>query len=575
HAEERSSLYEPFSNGSPTGGHDSLNRLRQYQRGVLTSDDGFAGNGGGNVATPIALPNTDTRRTYDLDSLGNWRRTAFTPEGGSSETEVRQHNGLNEITRIQNASTEINLLYDGIPGASNGNLANDGTREFFWDALNRLLEVKRVSDGAIIGQYVYDALNRRIRKVVSNGGLSTTIPNGTTDCIYLGWRCVEERDGSNNPTIQYIWGIYLDELLQQFNIVAINGFAANIALYPLQDLLYRTTGLADSSGVIREAFDTDAYGNTLIFRNSGTPPSAITWSDSDTQVNYPTCTFIFTGQRYDAETQVYYYKRRFYCPNLGRFASRDPKSLRLNPFTFVQSRPTAALDPSGMTTYYCNAGLSGVGDFVKNAVQVPLRLPCAPCYACLAANAELGPGALVACSTVCAPCVAAMGERAGRCPLPHFNRLCFTLDESKHFKCTFKGVTSQVQAVTVGKGSPDVPSFPGSPCVLNGPSQMFVAEWDCDGSTYYSCSNDMNDLLQASQQAGTIAKTSSSGNAQRVPCNGTETAWSEACPENLLGIPQTPANIRNLGPMGLARLNPGLRGQDNLRRQMEHALHGD
>ena len=38
-----------------------------------------------------------------------------------------------------------NLIYDGVPGASNGNLKNDGTRIYKSDALNRLLEVDRVS----------------------------------------------------------------------------------------------------------------------------------------------------------------------------------------------------------------------------------------------------------------------------------------------------------------------------------------------------------------------------------------------------------------------------------------------
>ncbi len=36
HCEERSHLYEPFQYGAPTGGYDSLSRLRQYQRGTLT-----------------------------------------------------------------------------------------------------------------------------------------------------------------------------------------------------------------------------------------------------------------------------------------------------------------------------------------------------------------------------------------------------------------------------------------------------------------------------------------------------------------------------------------------------------
>jgi RHS repeat-associated protein len=347
HCAERGHLYEPFSNGAPTGGYDSLDRLRQYQRGTLSTSGGFGNAGGGSITTPIALPNSDTQRTYDLDGLGNWRRTDFTlvPTSGPKQTvaEVRQHNGLNEITRIQDTNSitgtsQKDFTYDGAAGASNGNLSDDGTRSYVWDALNRLMQVNRVSDGAVIGQYVYDALNRRIRKTIPDlgdnlGGLTGNIPAGTTDCIYSGWRCVEERNpfggggSTDTPTIQYIWGIYLDELLQQFNIVAINGFSPNVALYPLQDLLYRTTGLADSSGTVREAYDTDAYGNTLIFRN-GSSPGTINWLDTDTQVDHPTCTFIFTGQRFDSETQIYYYKERYCLPSLGRFAVRDPLELQ-------------------------------------------------------------------------------------------------------------------------------------------------------------------------------------------------------------------------------------------------------
>ena len=111
----------------------------------------------------------------------------------------------------------------------------------------------------VIGRYFYDAFNRRIRKTVSNGGSPRDVPNGTTDCIYSGWRCVEERNpfggesgSTDTPTMQYVWGIYLDELIQELPLVAVNGFPATAAsrIYALQDLLYRTIGLADSSGTI-------------------------------------------------------------------------------------------------------------------------------------------------------------------------------------------------------------------------------------------------------------------------------------------------------------------------------------
>jgi RHS repeat-associated protein len=92
--------------------------------------------------------------------------------------------------------------------------------------------------------------------------------------------------------------------------------------YPLQDLLYRTTALTDDGGDIVEAYDTDAYGNTLIFNAAGT--GGDWWTDDAQQTDEPTCEFIFTGRRYDVETELYFYRRRYYKPASGSFISRDP-----------------------------------------------------------------------------------------------------------------------------------------------------------------------------------------------------------------------------------------------------------
>jgi RHS repeat-associated protein len=339
HAEERSSLYEQYdANQIPMGGYDSLNRLLQYQRGMLSATGGDAGNGGGSIATAITLVGTDQVRNYALDSLGNWRNTSFTAvtgSGPSAQAEVRQHNGLNEITRIGNTLATPSLI---IPSYDlNGNLLSDGLRAMTWDALNRLVQVDRVSDSEAIGAYTYDALNRRIRKVVSNGGLSGTVPNGTTDFIYSGWRCLEDRNpfggeegSTDTPNAQYVWGMYLDELLQITTLVPITTgsgetaktYAAG-AYYPLQDLLYRAAATTDSSGNIAEAYDVDAYGNTLIFNAAGTDSNW--WADNAVQVSNSLCQFLFTGQRFDAETWLYYYKRRYFLPSYGRFLSRDPE----------------------------------------------------------------------------------------------------------------------------------------------------------------------------------------------------------------------------------------------------------
>ena len=236
------------------------------------------------------------------------------------------------------AQSQANLAYDGISGQSNGNLANDGRYAYTWDALNRLVQVNHAGAG-FVSAYVYDALNRRIRK-----SLGATF----TDYLYSGWRCIEDRDSSNNLIAQYIWGIYLDELVQMQTYAATGSQSlAAGTYYPLVDLLYRTTALTDSSGNIVEAYDSDAYGNTLVFTAVGTGHSW--WDPNAVQAAIPACPFIFTGQRFDAETALYYDKRRFYSPAPGRFLSRDPIGHSAGERLRICRRMSADVrDPSGM-----------------------------------------------------------------------------------------------------------------------------------------------------------------------------------------------------------------------------------
>ncbi len=416
HAESRSHLYEPFdANDRPQGGYDSVDRLRQYQRGTLSSTGGNTNAGGGSVTTPISLPNTDKSRTYVLDGLGNWRRTAFDPVGGSDTTQVRQHNGLNQITRTTEGATTIDFEYDGTPGASNSNLENDGVRTYEWDAFNRLIKVyKTPATPVLIGEYTYDALGRRVRKVVTNGGLSGTVLNGTTDFIYHNGeaQCCEERDGANSATKQYLWGIYIDELMQMKTLTTINGNPAG-DYYPLSDLLYRTTALTDSSATIVEAYDTDAYGNTLIFTAAGT--GGDWWADDATQGDNGTCEFIFTGRRFDTESEIYFYRARYYNAKLGRFIGRDAIGYcgDWNLYTYLGSNPPSRLDATGEAwwncnhAYWCCVGRTGMlearfaacsGALIGSCIGVPVACAETLGAACWAAILAGGGGSIIACT---------------------------------------------------------------------------------------------------------------------------------------------------------------------------------
>ncbi len=391
-AETRSNLYQPVDNSgniaSPLPGYDSVNRLLQYQRGELNSTGGYQNNGGGSVVDGEAIDviNTDRQRSYKLDGLGNWKSTTFLPAGQDTRfTYPRNNNYMNQITRITEVSAvpPIAPQYDGhaTPSPGNGNLTNDGTLIYQYDALNRLIAVNRVSDGLAIAAYVYDAMNRRVRKTINNGGITGNVPNGTTDCCWMGWRCMEERNpfggsgSTDTPTKQYVWGTYpgaaaltgpaaqtgfrpqnagtgslnTDECIQ-LNLLQPAG-PQNLpagSYYLLQDTLYRAVALTNSSGNIVEAYDTDAYGNTLIFTSPG--PDNTWFTDDDSQSSYGANDIIYCGYRYDAETQNYYVRNRYYLPTLGRWLTRDPIGYQggINLYEYVQSSPVGNMDGEGM-----------------------------------------------------------------------------------------------------------------------------------------------------------------------------------------------------------------------------------
>jgi len=68
--------------------------------------------------------------------------------------------------------------------------------------------------------------------------------------------------------------------------------------------------------------------------------------------------YMFTGRRYDIETGLYYYRARYYKPEIGRFLQTDPIGYEggLNLYAYVQNNPVMFTDPLGLLT-------PGMGNF--------------------------------------------------------------------------------------------------------------------------------------------------------------------------------------------------------------------
>ena len=79
----------------------------------------------------------------------------------------------------------------------------------------------------------------------------------------------------------------------------------------IQNSIY---ALTDDNGEIAESYTYDVYGKVKIYDEFG----------AEVQTSQIGNNYTFTGRRLDTETGLYYFRARYYNPELGRFISRDP-----------------------------------------------------------------------------------------------------------------------------------------------------------------------------------------------------------------------------------------------------------
>ena len=285
--------------------YDATHRLIDYKVGTL-------------VGSTVPVPSTQTG--YSLDPLGNW--TTKTTNG---VPQTRTHNAVNELTQVDATP----FVYD-----ADGDTLDDGALTYGYDEENRLVRVIRKRDSAIVGQYQYDALGRRVTKVASAGS-----PFTTTVYFYDNDRVIEERNSGGVTQATYVYGNYVDEVLTMNR--------GGQTYYYHQNALWSVAAITSSAAAVVERYAYDAYGSPSVTDGAGVPIAPNSWGTPHSGIGNP---YLFTGCQLDEETGLYNYRARYYDALTGRFLSRDPDGYGtggMNLYEYVADNPINASDPSG------------------------------------------------------------------------------------------------------------------------------------------------------------------------------------------------------------------------------------
>jgi RHS repeat-associated protein len=163
----------------------------------------------------------------------------------------------------------------------------------------------------VVAEYRYDALGRRIEKVVN--GVSIRY-------LYHNEDVVLELDGGNNVTALYIPGPGIDEPLAMFR-------EGRTVVYHADGLGSITT-LTDLNGNPVRTYTYDSFGRIVAQTGTVTNP------------------YTYTGRELDPESGLYYYRARYYDPQSGRFLNEDPLNMSVI-LRFLQVARNITRSPGG------------------------------------------------------------------------------------------------------------------------------------------------------------------------------------------------------------------------------------
>jgi RHS repeat-associated protein len=307
-----------------TDGYDNLNRLSAAVQAPVSGNaqyfcwayDAF-GNRVDQMTASQAFPSTPGTPCAPAASATLLTNNWATYDDSSSNP----NNHTNRILTTSAPGMTATVQYDGA-----GNVLNDGSNQYLYDAEGRLCASQSMIGGVVTG-YLYDAEGNRVAKgTLASFSCSSSFAASSDYVLGPNNEQLTETDGSGNwkHTNVFAGGT----LIATYDALGLH--------FQLGDWLGTKRVQTNYSGNTEESCVSMPFGDMQV----------CTGSDDSTEHH-------FTGKERDAESGLDYFGARYYGSSMGRFMSpdddgghlEDPQTL--NKYAYVGNNPLSRTDPDG------------------------------------------------------------------------------------------------------------------------------------------------------------------------------------------------------------------------------------
>jgi RHS repeat-associated protein len=291
--------------------------------------------------------------SHAYDSVGNRTQKVSTIPGFPG--------GLTNYNANDQLSTDT-YDNDGNTTASNG-------LGYVYDFENHVIQA-----GAGITM-VYDGDGNRVQKTVA--GLTTKYLVDTQSPTSYAQVVQENYSGSVSATRElsrvFVYGL---ERVSQLRSYLTNGTSHTQTSYYVYDGHGSTRALTDPNGAVTDTYDYDAFGNLLHSTATGIPPGGTTVAPTPNE-------FLFAGEQFDSDLNLYYNRARYLNVSTGRFWSMDTQEgedespLSLHKYLYCDSDPVNGRDPSGhdeLAEVGVAEAIQGTINSMTSAISTAMRI---------------------------------------------------------------------------------------------------------------------------------------------------------------------------------------------------------